>query len=166
VELLKRQKEVEGGVFDKLDSSLYIWFLQEREKGCPVTGLILLEKASEFHRLIYGEHSRPFSASTGFQWRFCKRFGLRNLKLCGEKLSADSLAANKFINEFSVITKGYSEHRILKCDETGLYFRMLPGYTLTSVHNRPDGTKKSKRQGDNKCLCKCQLNNKATFIVN
>ena len=144
MELLKRQKKVEGGVFDKLDSALYIWFRQEREKGCPVTGPILLEKASELHRLIYGEHSRPFSASTGFQWRFCRRFGLRNLKICGEKLSSDSSAANKFINEFSVITEGYSEHQIFNCDETGLYFRMLPGYTLTSVHNRPDGTKKAK----------------------
>ena len=103
-----------------------------------------MEKASELHRLIYGEHSRPFSASTGFQWRFCRRFGLRNLKICGEKLSSDSSAANKFINEFSVITEGYSEHQIFNCDETGLYFRMLPGYTLTSIHNRPDGTKKAK----------------------
>ena len=50
----KTAKKVEGGVFDKLDSALYIWFRQEREKGCPVTGPILLEKASEFHRLIYG----------------------------------------------------------------------------------------------------------------
>ena len=52
----KMAKKVEGGVFDKLDSALYIWFRQEREKGCPVTSPILLEKASEFHRLIYGEH--------------------------------------------------------------------------------------------------------------
>ena len=59
-------KKVRGGCFDKLDSALYIWFRQEREKGCPVTGPILLEKASEFHQLIYGEHSRPFSVSGGF----------------------------------------------------------------------------------------------------
>ena len=45
-----------------------------------------------------GEHSKPFSASTGSQWRFCRRFGLRNLKICGEKISADNSAANKFIN--------------------------------------------------------------------
>ncbi len=73
-------------------------------------------------------------------------FGLRNLKiLCGEKLSLDSSAANKFINEFSVITEDFSEHQIFNCDETGLYFRMLPGYTLTSLHNQLLG----KKQGDN-----------------
>ena len=64
-----------------------------------------------------------------------------NLKICCKKLSADSSAANKFINEFSVINEGYSEHQVSNCDETGFYFRMLPGYTLTSVHNRPDGIK-------------------------
>ena len=38
----KTAKKVEGGVFDKLDSALYFWFRQEREKGCPVTRPILL----------------------------------------------------------------------------------------------------------------------------
>ena len=69
---------------------------------------------------------------------------MRNLKICGEKLTADNSAANKFINKFSVITEGYSEHQIFNCDEIGLYFKMLPRYTFTSVHNRPDGTKKAK----------------------
>ena len=62
----KKTNKVKGGYFDKLET-LYIWFCQEREKACTVSGLILLEKTFEFHRLIYGEHSRPFSASTGFQ---------------------------------------------------------------------------------------------------
>ena len=105
-EATKTAKKVAGGVFDKLDNALYIWFRQEREKGCSVTGPKLVEKASELHRLIYGEHSRPFLASTGFQWRFCRKFGLRNLKICGETLSADSSAANIFINGFFVITEG------------------------------------------------------------
>ena len=77
-----------------------MWFRQQREKACPVTSPILLEKASEFHRLIYGEHSRSFLASTGFQYRFCKRLGLRNLKICSEKISSDSLSAEQIINDF------------------------------------------------------------------
>ena len=56
---------VEGGCFEKLDSALYIWFCQERERGSPITGQILLENASGLHRLIYGEYSRSFLASTG-----------------------------------------------------------------------------------------------------
>ena len=66
----KTGKKIKGGYFDKLDSALYIWFCQEREKGLTVTGPILLEKASEFHLLIYGEHCMPFLASLEFQWSF------------------------------------------------------------------------------------------------
>jgi len=93
IKATKTNKKLEGGWFDKLDNALYIWFYQEREKGSTITGPILLEKVSELHRLIYGEHSRSFLASTGFQYRFYKRFGLRNLKICDEKLSSDTSSA-------------------------------------------------------------------------
>ena len=61
---VKTCKAIKNGGFDKLDSALYIWFCQQCEKGCPVTGL--MGKASEFHCLIYGESSKPFVASLGF----------------------------------------------------------------------------------------------------
>ena len=96
IKAAKTNKKVKGGWFDNLDSALYMWFRQQREKACP----ILLEKASEFHCLIYGEHSRSFLASTGFQYRFCKRLGLRNLKICSEKITSDSLSAEQIINDF------------------------------------------------------------------
>ena len=44
-------------------------------------------------------------------------FGLRNLKIFNEKLSSDSSSADKFINEFSGVTKSYSEYQKLSCDE-------------------------------------------------
>ena len=74
----------------------------------------------------------------------CKRFGWRSLKICGEKLSSDTSSAEIFINEFISITEGYSEHQFFNCDETGLYFLMLPGHTLASVNDRPDGSNKAK----------------------
>ena len=121
---VKTRKAIKNGGFDKLDGALYIWFRQQCEKGCPVTGPILMGKASEFHRLIYGKSSMPFVASSGLQWRFCGRFGLRNLTISGEKLSSDGLSAEQFINGFSAMTEGYSAKQIFNCDETGLYFKM------------------------------------------
>ena len=56
------KKKVGGGWFDKLDNAFYIWFCQEREKGSPITGTVLLEKASELHSIIYGEHYWSFLA--------------------------------------------------------------------------------------------------------
>ena len=53
IKVTKTNKKVEGSWFEKLDNALYIWLCQEREKDSPITGPILLEKASKLYRLIY-----------------------------------------------------------------------------------------------------------------
>ena len=142
----KTVKSMKTGMFAKLDDALYIWFRQQREKGVPITGPILLEKASEFHSLLYPETPERFTASTGFQWRFCQRYGIKSLSIAGEKLSADLISADEFVNSFAGLTEGYSADQIFNCDETGLYYKMLPGKTLATVHSGPSGAKKAKER--------------------
>ena len=69
---VKTCKAIKNGGFDKLDSELYIWFRQQREKGCPETGPILMGKASEFHRLIYGESPSPLLQARGSSGAFAE----------------------------------------------------------------------------------------------
>ena len=45
----KTNKKVEGGWFEKLDSTLYIWISQECEKGSPITGLILFKMSLNYN---------------------------------------------------------------------------------------------------------------------
>ena len=118
---VKATKSMKGGMFDKLDNALYLWFRQQREKSIPITGPILLEKASEFHSLIYAESLKPFIASTGFQWRFCNRFGIKGLVITGEKLSADHVSADECVQSFGELTTGYTLDQIFNCNGTGLY---------------------------------------------
>ena len=64
---VKAKKAMKVGMYHKLDSALYLWFRQQREKGIPVTGLILLEKATEFHSFFYPESpNKTFNANYGF----------------------------------------------------------------------------------------------------
>ena len=88
---VKATKTMKVGMYHKLDSALYLWFRQQREKGIPVTVSILLEKATEFNSLLYPESpNKTFNASYGFQWRFCNRFHIcttsrvscRNTPIC------------------------------------------------------------------------------------
>ena len=90
--------------------------------------------------------TKPFTASLGFQHRFCTRFGIKSKALSGEKLSADVVSADEFLPEFDKLTEGYSLHQIFNCDETGLYYKMLPQRTLTSMHTEPSGTKKPRER--------------------
>ena len=70
---------------------------------------------------------------------------IRNLSLQGEKVSADADATGEYKGDFSSLTSSYSHDQIFDCDETGLYYRLLPHNTLAgSYERREDGRKKSK----------------------
>jgi hypothetical protein len=67
----------------------------------------------------------------------------------GEKMSADAESAEEFCSMFqSFIEKeNFSLDQIFNCDETGLYFRLLPDKTLASFFEKsPAGSKKSKER--------------------
>ena len=84
----KKVKIMKLGDDMKHDEAVCIWLKQKCMEGTPISGPILCEKAIQLHQRMYGEESK-FQASSGWQWRFCKRHGIRNLSLQGEKLSAD-----------------------------------------------------------------------------
>ena len=118
---VKATKIMKGGMYQKLDSALYLWFRQQREKGIPVTEPILLKKATEFYKLLYANSTAQFNASYGFQWRF----GIKNLAIPGEKVSVDVASADEFVSPFNELTNGYSLDQIFNCDETDFYYKML-----------------------------------------
>ena len=91
------------GSYKELDSALYIWFLQNREKGIPITGPVLLEKARYFFEKLYPTSQKEFQGSNGFLWRFSKRFGLKSLAISGENLSADLVSAEAFVKKFNQV---------------------------------------------------------------
>ena len=107
-----------------------------------MTGPILTEKVRVLFTLLYPESEKTFAGSSGFQWKFRKQHGIRNLSLQGEKASADANAVEAFKGNFSSLTSSYSQDQIFNCDEIGLYYRLLPHKTLAgSFEKRADGRK-------------------------
>lgn len=97
-------KAMKLGDDQQLDQAVYIWFKQKRMEGVPISGPMLCEKAIELSKCLHGAENK-FSASEGWKWRFCKRHGIRNLSIEGEKLSADKEAADSFVISFSKFIK-------------------------------------------------------------
>ena len=66
------------------------------------------------------------------------RHGIRQLRICGEKLSSDTSAAEAFKSMFQDIVNSLelSNEQIYNCDETGLFFKMLPSKTLVCKNDR------------------------------
>lgn len=129
---LKDRHHVTVSVNEKIDEAVFLWFSQERQKGVPISGPLIQEKALQLNRLMNGELC--FSASNGWLDRWKKRHGVRQLSICGEKLSADTASAEEYIKEFAEIvsSQNYSPQQIYNADETGLNFKALPTKSLAS----------------------------------
>ncbi|XP_043465305.1 jerky protein homolog-like [Leptopilina heterotoma] len=127
------RKTMKPAEYDKIDKGLFLWFTQQREKGLPVSGTILQGKALMIAKQ-FPDESETFTASVGWLDRWKKRHGIRQLNICGEKMSANEGELKKFKEEFEKIVEkeGYSRDQIYNCDETGLNFRMMPSKTLAS----------------------------------
>lgn len=64
-------------------------------KGCHLSVPILQAKALHFRNEL-NEDEEDFFASSGWLDRWKRQYGVRQLKICGEKLSADSEAVVLF----------------------------------------------------------------------
>ena len=105
----KKRKVMRIAEDNKLDEALYLWFIQRRSQGMPISGPILCEKALQLYNKLHegeGESVSPFTASRGWLWRFCGRHGLRQLSVQGEKLSADSATPDPFKKQLQEIRNG------------------------------------------------------------
>ncbi|KAG5866467.1 hypothetical protein JTB14_023691 [Gonioctena quinquepunctata] len=112
-----------------LEDAVFKWFLQQRSMGNPISGPILCEKAKILaEKLGYSS----FKASNGWLRNFKFRHGVRELDLAGEKLSADSAAAENFIEKFKTASESYDPEFVYNADETGLVWKALPKTTLAS----------------------------------
>lgn len=109
---------------------------------------MFISKALYFHRK-HSEKSGGFNASLGWIKKFKARHGIRRLKICGEKLSNKPQYVDTFLDKFrsKVNEMGLIPDQIYNCDESGLFYRLLPNRTLVSLkETSAPGPKASKER--------------------
>jgi Tc5 transposase DNA-binding domain len=115
----------------------------------------LCEKAKFFYRNITGKDD--FQASAGWLQKFKKRFGIRQLTVCGESLSSDLDAVVPFIEKLRKIIqeRNLTPDQVYNADESGLFWRVLPSKTLAhSGEKSASGMKISKERITFECFWK------------
>jgi len=108
---------------------------------------MIQEKALFFNHQLGGPDS--FKASQGWLEKFKRRFGIRQISVQGESLSANKDGATQFQKELkNIIENGqYSLENIYNADETGFYVKMLPKKTLALMDEKQaSGLKDSKER--------------------
>lgn len=133
----KKRKTMRKAANEALDMALYLWFVQKRCEGIPLSGPIIAEKALQFNAKMNGDAS--FKASTGWLDNFKNRHGIRELNIEGEKMSAASIdTINTFKEKFvkMIAEKGLTRDQVYNADETGLNYKALPKKTLASLSEK------------------------------
>lgn len=144
---MKTRKTTRDPKFSLLNKSLYEWFKQRRSQGFPISGHILSEKAKEFHLEL--NIAEPCEFSSGWIRNFKTRYGIRHIRLHGEKTSADTEAAEEYVETFSKFAKdeNLKPSQIYNADETGVFWRCMPRITLSGMdEGSVSGCKEAKER--------------------
>ncbi|GFX49379.1 jerky-like protein [Trichonephila clavipes] len=101
-----------------LDRALYLWFLQRKSKGDPISDPLLCEKALELIEKLGG--SADFKANTGWLKNLKSCHEIRELQIEGKSLSGDKNSAHKFKEIFLLHVAGecYSRDDVYNVDES------------------------------------------------
>ena len=120
-----------------METLLYDWIQDQVKKRTPLSLHVVQTKAVKIFKKLQETSEgevRDFSASHGWFNRFKKRFQLRNVRVAGEKSSADEEAAREFIEDLhKLIADGnYSAEQIFNVDETALFWKAMPSRSYTT----------------------------------
>lgn len=133
----KQRKTMKKPANEALDEALYLWFIQKRSEGIPLSGPIVSVKALQFNAALNGEPN--FKASDGWVTNFKNRHGIRELNIVGEKMSAagEEVVKNFKGNFAKMIDElGLCRDQVYNADETGLNYKALPRKTLASISEK------------------------------
>uniref|UniRef100_K7GEK8 HTH CENPB-type domain-containing protein n=1 Tax=Pelodiscus sinensis TaxID=13735 RepID=K7GEK8_PELSI len=118
-----------AGPILEMEKLLVLWMEDQIEKRTPLSLMTIQAKAhSLFEDLNKKEgydYDQTFTASHSWFNRFKMRPNLHNVKLSGEAASADSKAAETFIEELDKLIR----EQIFNVDETGLFWKKMPEHT-------------------------------------
>jgi hypothetical protein len=147
------RKTLRKAEFEEMEKRLYEWFCTQRARHVPVSYEILATRAKIFHTQIYG--TTNFEASRGWIANFRSRYGLRSIKICGEKLSNNQDAVDPFIIKLKekIRELKLSPVQIYNADESALYWKMLPDKTLVLSQEKNAPGRKTIKERVTFLLC-------------
>lgn len=135
--------------FAAVHQSVYAWFASMRQSNIPINGPILKEKAIQICKKLAETTGNPefleLKASEGWLRQFKARYNLTNMMIAGEDGAVSNVTTDCWFGERLLeVTEGYGLDQIYNLDETGLFWKELPGKSLNEKGKRCQGGKSSK----------------------
>ena len=125
-----------------VDAALLVWFKQARSTNIPVSGPLLLEKATVLARAL---GYKSFTATAGFIDRWKKRHCIIMKKVSGEAGSVVDEDTRPWLNE--ILPQLLSQHKpedMYNADETGLVLQVKTRQIIVSKMKSVLGVRRAK----------------------
>ena len=137
---MKRKSTI--NITQEISEKTYEWFVLQRSKRIPISGPILQEFALKVANEL-GD-TGGFKASNGWLDRFKSRYNIQFKVISGEAASVNSETIEDWTSRLPVILANYDPDDVYNCDETGLFFKLLPDRTFVIKKEECKGGKRAK----------------------
>ena len=139
-----QRKRARTAQFEDVEEAIHKWFVNTRAQNMPVRGPIIRTQAEKLAKQLgYPD----FKCSSGWLQRFQARHDIGFRRICGEATSVNTDNVHDWYQKvFQDILQTYESKDIYNCDETGIFFKMLPDKSLTFKTESAHGTKSSKER--------------------
>lgn len=119
-----------------------IWFSNSHGRDVPLSGSVLQEKAQELAQKL---NKPDFRATNGWFCQWKSHTGAVYKHIRGEKKDAEVSAADRWITDvLPSLLNDYKPEDIYNFDETRIYFRAMPDWTLAHKTDGISGSTKAK----------------------
>jgi hypothetical protein len=144
------------GRFTELEDMLYIWIDNMRRANLPVPPSLAIAKAKSIASSL-SILEMDFKASWQWLCRFRVRRGLQKMLLHGEgaEVSKSDLGLLVALDDLYAIIAQYDPENVYNMDETGLFFRLLPRYSLLMPDEDISTTRGKKKSKDRVSFIVC-----------
>ena len=140
-----KRKYLRKSEHPETEEKLYDWFIKQRAKHIGISANMLKDKAKSINQKVGG---KPLNASNGWFLNFKKRYGIRRLKICGEKLSAEEVSVEPFkiLLKEKMSSMNLTHDQLYNADETGLFWRLLPDKTFVAANEKNAPGRKTPKE--------------------
>jgi len=144
------------GRFTKLEDMLYIWIDNMRHANLPVPPSLAIAKTKSIASSLSISET-DFKASWQWLSRFRVRRGLQKMLLHGEgaEVNKFDLGLMAALDDLYAIIAQYDPENVYNMDETGLFFCLLPRYSLLMPDEDISTTRGKKKSKDQVSLIVC-----------
>ncbi|CAF1143326.1 unnamed protein product [Adineta steineri] len=136
------KRKLTNNFAQEISEKTYEWFALQRSKRIPISGPILREYALKMAAEL-GDTS-GFKASNGWLERFKSRYNIQFRIISGEAASVNNETVDDWTSRLPVILENYDAQNVYNCDETGLFFKLMPDRTFVIKQDDCRGGKRAK----------------------